>query len=103
MHGCTRPDHGLKGITWYLKQRRRRRCLTGRLTGLRGPAQVKAVKAALHVSTASAGAAPLCREAQLRELEAALQALAVEGRGGALYVSGLPGTGRALAGSATAR
>ena len=57
------------------------------------PRQVKAVKAALHVSTAPAGAAPLCREAQLRELEAALQALAAEGRGGALYVSGLPGTG----------
>ena len=57
------------------------------------PRQVKAVKAALHVSTAPAGAAPLCREAQLRELEGTLQTVSAEGRGGALYVSGLPGTG----------
>ncbi|KAK9840798.1 hypothetical protein WJX81_005432 [Elliptochloris bilobata] len=58
--------------------------------------KVHEVKTALHVSAAPGGAAPLCREAQLRELEAALQALAAEGRGGALYVSGLPGSGKSL-------
>jgi len=55
--------------------------------------QVRAAKAALHVSNPPRGAPPLCREAQLAELEAALAAAAAEGRGGALYLSGLPGTG----------
>jgi len=54
---------------------------------------VRAAKAALHVANPPRGAPPLCREAQLAELEAALTAAAAEGRGGALYLSGLPGTG----------
>ncbi len=54
------------------------------------------MKGVLHVSKPPGDAAPLCREAQLGELEAQLHAHVAEGRGGALYVSGLPGTGMAF-------
>ena len=57
------------------------------------------MKAALHVSSAAAGRLPLCRERQAAAVGAWLAAGLAAGRGGSLYVSGLPGTGAGGAGA----
>ena len=57
-------------------------------------AQVRVVRVALHVAAGVVeGQLPVCRQPQIRQLEAALRAQLAASKGAALYVAGLPGTG----------
>ena len=51
------------------------------------------METSLHVSQASPGSLPLCRDAQAQELMRLLQLHISSCQGGSVYVSGLPGTG----------
>lgn len=59
-------------------------------------AKVRQAKAALHVSAASWGEVPLCRERQAAAIDAWLEGHISGAAGGSLYLSGLPGTGKSL-------
>lgn len=56
--------------------------------------QVQIVEAALHVSNAPTDGHPLCRAKQSAELLELLNLHIQNQQGGAIYVSGLPGTGK---------
>lgn len=58
-----------------------------------GHAQVRQVKASLHVTGAAQGALPICRAAQVEQLQSLICSAVQMARGAAVYVSGLPGTG----------
>ncbi|KAL4426243.1 hypothetical protein ABPG77_009858 [Micractinium sp. CCAP 211/92] len=58
--------------------------------------KVKAVKTALHISAYSTGRIPACREDQAAAVGSWLAAALRERRGGSIYLSGLPGTGKSL-------
>ena len=56
--------------------------------------QVQAVRGVLHVAAAALGQVPLCRQTQVADLQAFLGQGIQECRGGSIYVSGVPGTGK---------
>ncbi|PSC67141.1 cell division control 6-like protein [Micractinium conductrix] len=58
--------------------------------------KVRAVKAALHISAYTRGAIPACREKQASCVGGWLGAGLEKRRGGSMYLSGLPGTGKSL-------
>ena len=55
--------------------------------------QVQAVREVLHVAAAPTGQVPLCRQAQVADLEEFLGRTLQGCKGGSIYVSGVPGTG----------
>ena len=52
------------------------------------------MRGVLHVAAAPLGQVPLCRQTQVADLQAFLGQGIQECRGGSIYVSGVPGTGR---------
>ncbi|KAA6422841.1 MAG: cell division control 6 protein [Trebouxia sp. A1-2] len=58
--------------------------------------KVQAVRQVLHVAAAPIGQVPLCRQTQVADLQGFLGQGLHECKGGSIYVSGVPGTGKSL-------